>query len=161
MTHPPNSKENCHCFPSRLVCACIIPASRAGWSQWLQGSKAGKTPTWGNSRQGPACSCFPLLPASPLTCPPALLAKKLPAAGETGSDLSCLVKNTSVSLTLEVVVNKPICENVSTVEGPFHLKHIKSATSYQKILPSLNCLLNSKNANLWLQVPNLAPNQMN
>ena len=72
MTHPQNAKENCHCFP-RPVCACIIPASRAGWSQWLQGSKAGKTPTWGNSRQGPAClscacSCFPLLrlPASHL-----------------------------------------------------------------------------------------------
>ena len=58
----------------------------------------------------------------PLTCSPALLAKKLPAAGETGSDLSCLVKNTSVSLTLEVVVNKPICENVSTVDGPFPSK---------------------------------------
>ena len=114
MTHPQ--------FP---VCACIIPASRAGWSQWLQGSKAGKTPTWGNSRQGPAClscacSCFPLL-RLPLTCSPALLAKKLPAAGETGSDLSCLVKNTSVSL-IEVVVNKPICENVSTVDGPFPSK---------------------------------------
>ena len=126
MTHPQNAKENCHCFPSRRVCACIIPASRAGWSQWLQGSKAGKTPTWGNSRQGPACltcacSCFPLL-RLPLTCSPALLAKKLPAAGETGSDLSCLVKNTSVSLTLEVVVNKPICENVSTVDGPFPSK---------------------------------------
>ena len=73
MTHPQNAKENCHCFPTRM-CACIIPASRAGWSQWLQGSKAGKTPTWGNSRQGPAClscacSCFPLL-RLPLTCSP-------------------------------------------------------------------------------------------
>ena len=114
MTHPQNAKENCHCFPRR-VCACIIPASRAGWSQWLQGSKAGKTPTWGNSRQGPAClSCACLSPA--------LLAKKLPAAGETGSDLFCLMKNTSVSLT-EVVVNKPICENVSTVDGPFPPTH--------------------------------------
>ena len=122
MTHSQNATAS----PAGRVCACIIPASRAGWSQWLQGSKAGKTPTWGNSRQGPAClscacSCFPLL-RLPLTCSPALLAKKLPAAGETGSDLFCLMKNTSVSLT-EVVVNKPICENVSTVDGPFPPTH--------------------------------------
>ena len=116
-------------MPRRIATAspheCVRALSRRHVLVGRNGFKAVK-----RAKRLPGETLDRVLPASPAPAPaslscaclsPALLAKKLPAAGETGSDLSCLVKNTSVSLTLEVVVNKPICENVSTVEECYQL----------------------------------------